>query len=326
MKKLFIASLSLLILAPLVFAEEVAFTFRDINTGENISDVVVYVVSPKQIMQYVEPNGRLSLNISPGTEMTVLIDDTATKGQDYFATHSVQRGQVVSVFPIGTVRGIVKDALDNVVSRADLKFDCKPVQGIVFPEKTDKFGSFFIEAVPEGTCRIYAAYSNGIGTRIVEIKRGDLKDIEIRLDKTLVSVPITPAYGTIIVLVVILLLVIVFFLARMSRLRKAEAKEVRELRKEEKAKEIVIGALEKGEISKRAQDILKTLHPKERDIVNFLLPRKEATQAEVRHNTGIPRTSLARALHSLEAKNVLKVRTVGRVVKVQLTEWFLEKE
>lgn len=188
--------LSLLILAPVVFAEEVAFTFRDINTRENISDVVVYVVSPKQIMQYVEPNGRLSLNISPGTEMTVLIDDTATKGQDYFATHSVQQGRVVSVFPIGTVRGIVKDALDNVVSRADLKFDCRPVQGIVFPEKTDKFGSFFVEAVPEGTCKIYATYSNGIGTRIVEIERGDLKDIEIRLDKTLVSVPVMPAYGT----------------------------------------------------------------------------------------------------------------------------------
>ena len=61
--------------------------------------------------------------------------------------------------------------------------------------------------------------------------------------------------------------------------------------------------------------------------MNYLqLNKGEVNQAIIRHNTGIPRTSLSRIMSSLENKNIIKVRKEGKAVKVSLTDWFLEKD
>jgi len=302
----------LIIFASFVAADEVLFTFKDINTKQNISDVVVYAVFENSTTQFVEKDGGLNLDISPGHEIAFLVDDLSTKGQDYFGTTVSQTNmasQTVFLFPIGTVRGIVKDALDNIVGSASLKFDCRGIPGTKFPDKTDRFGSFSVEAMPAGACKIYATYLNGVGVKDVDIERGDLKNIELRLDKTIVTQPRTPIYGFIILLVIVLIALIWLFLKTKIKVPQERVHRA----------EVAVG--------KRSQDILKTLNPKERDVVSYLLANKgHATQASIRHNTGIPRTSLARVLQSLEAKKIIKISKFGKAVKVQLTDWFLEKE
>lgn len=306
----FMIFLLLALLVSSVSADEISFTFKDVNTRELVSDVIVYAVSRNSTTRFVEKNASLVLDFPPGSyEVSFLIDDSVTKGQDYFG--SVQGNlpsQTVFVFPIGTMRGIVKDALDNVVGYASLKFDCRPVPGTSFPESADKFGSFYIEAMPAGSCKIYATYLNGIGTLDISVKRGELVDVELKLDKTIVARS-EPLPTTWLVVFIIVLALVIWFAYNHFRPRKIVHAEKPVLK-----------------TGSRAQDVLKTLNAKEREVVNYVIPRKEVTQAEIRHNIGIPRTSLARVLQSLEAKNVIKIRKFGKAVKVQLTDWFLEKE
>jgi uncharacterized membrane protein len=72
---------------------------------------------------------------------------------------------------------------------------------------------------------------------------------------------------------------------------------------------------------------MPTLNAKEKEIVSFLeLNKGKALQSQIRHHTGIPRTSLARIIKGLEDKNILQVRKEGKAVKIKLTDWFLGKE
>ena len=294
-------------LASSVFAEEVFFTFKDVNTRENISDVIIYAISQNSTTEFVEENGGLTLNFPPGRyEVSFLIDDLSTKGQDYFGKFSSNANisnQTVSVFPVGTLRGIVRDALDNVVNLASLKFDCRTMSGTDFPETADKYGSFYIETMPVGPCKIYSTYLNAVGVQDITINRGDLIDLELRLDKTIVAQPKPIPTYAISLLIIVLGIVIWLIWKRASK----PVKEVKET-------------------GKRAHDVLSTLNSKERDVINYLQANKDrATQADIRHNTSIPRTSLARVLQNLESKNIITVRKVGKAVKVQLTDWFLGK-
>jgi len=76
----------------------------------------------------------------------------------------------------------------------------------------------------------------------------------------------------------------------------------------------------------RGEDIISTLNPKEKQIVSFLMDNgNKSNQANIRHNTGIPRTSLSRCLKSLEAKKIVTIEEIGKMRKVSLTPWFLGK-
>ena len=82
----------------------------------------------------------------------------------------------------------------------------------------------------------------------------------------------------------------------------------------------------KHEVSKRALDIMKTLSEKELMVVNFLLQNKNiGTQAQIKNNTGIPKTTLIRVLDSLKNKKVVEIEVIGKLKKVKLTSWFLGK-
>jgi len=83
---------------------------------------------------------------------------------------------------------------------------------------------------------------------------------------------------------------------------------------------------DKGELNPRARDIMKTLNEREAKIATFLLGNNhKSTQASIRNGTGIPKTSLARSFAMLESKNVVKIETIGKLKKVELTDWFLGK-
>ena len=197
------------------------------------------------------------------------------------------------------VKGVVIDSLDNLVGFAEIKLDCMEDSF-----STDKFGTFSVSSVPEGECRVYAAYRNGVGFQTVDVKANQTVYIELKLDKTIVNIPQKISYVLPAVIIIILLLVVVLYLKfRKRKVEKAELKH-----------------------PSRIQDILKTLKPKEKSIVEFLLQNNNSSsQARIRHSTGLARTSLARCLQDLESKNVVAVERLGKLVKVRLTDWFLGK-
>lgn len=201
-----------------------------------------------------------------------------------------------------TVKGVVLDGLDNLVGFAEIKFDC--MEGSF---TADKFGTFSVSNVPSGPCRVFAAFRDGGGFELVDIQSNQTTYVELKLDKTIVNLPKQRNYLLPVLLFVVFVLIVLAY----------------KFWKKEKRLEKVVKA---ESHSARILDILKTLKPKERSVVEFLLQSKnECSQSRIRHSTGLARTSLARCLTDLEGKNIVAVERLGKLVKVRLTDWFLGK-
>jgi len=79
------------------------------------------------------------------------------------------------------------------------------------------------------------------------------------------------------------------------------------------------------EISSDMMRVMGTLTERERGIVNALLKHNgEMTQADLRCETGIPKSSLTGILRNLERRNIIKKKEWGRTNVIELSEWFLE--
>ena len=295
----------------------VLLTLSNINDNQGISDVVVDVAAgDTTLVQYVGEEDLLNFTLAPGEYTLVLkADDPFTPGKDYYKQQPITVEQSliqgISLFPVGTLRGMVKDTFGNVVGNASLRFECTTDIGAGFPERTNAFGFFMVDHLPIGSCKVFAGFAQGVGLSEVNINQGELLDTEIVLDTTILTPSTTSKGGLLLVLLVLGAAGVVWWLRKRPRHKPHPSLP----QKTEK------------ELRKRATDILKTLNKREKEVVQFLLDNKhKANQAALRHHTGIPRTSLSRIFTSLEAKNIIQVKRVGKVVKVSLTSWFLEKE
>ena len=78
------------------------------------------------------------------------------------------------------------------------------------------------------------------------------------------------------------------------------------------------------EISSDMMRVMETLTERERGIVNALLKHNgEMTQADLRYETGIPKSSLTGILRNLERRNIINKKEWGRTNVIELSEWFL---
>jgi len=311
--------------------ENVVLSLKNINTDEPIDSVVVYVdIAGIELIKHVGADKTLDLSLADGYyTITLKIEEPSTDAKDYFKKQQIAvNGSLeedVYLFPVGSLRGMVKDTFDNVVGDAELRFECTNEIGTDLPAKTNKFGSFMVDYMPIGSCKIFANFGEAVGFTEVEVQQGNITDVEVSLDRTILSMP-GKGYGMeafvgILFIVVAILLIFKYKNKLIKKIKKQTRKEAKAEEKKEHREPA------KETRHERAKDITATLHKKERDIVEYLLSKKEETnQANIRHNTGIPRTSLTRILASLEQKNIIKVRKVGKVVKVRLTDWFLGKE
>ena len=316
-------------LASTVYAQgNVMLTLRNVNTNEIVDDVVVYLdLNEEELIRYVESGQQLEMNLDDGVYNLVLqVDNPSTPGKDYFKkqTITVANGLVsdVYLFPASSLRGIVKDVFDNVVGNAMLKFECADNIGTEFPLKTDNFGSFSVDYMPSCSCKVSANFGEAVGFADVHVSQGNITDVEILLDRTILSIPGSSSDVETFVLLLFIIAAVLLIIRYKGRiLKKIKPKhEIRHhsVRKEEPAQEAVK--------SSRPDDIKATLNKKEKDVVEFLSGKDEVNQASVRHNLGIPRTSLSRVLASLEHKKIIHVKKVGKAVKIKLTDWFLGKE
>lgn len=313
---------ALLILTQLCFADEkanVLLTLKDANTDEDISKVIIYLeLNGRESTQYVPEGEIFKLKLDNGNYTAVIkIDDTSTRGMDYFkeTEFSVDASLVqgVYLFPVGTVRGIVKDKLDNVVPNAKIKIECDNSLGMVFPEETDDFGTFNAD-VPEGQCRIIATHKDSVGFSEAAVSKGDLKDVEINLDKTLIP---QKSGNMAYVLLIVIFAVIAFVVLLYASIKKSTSEAGVKIN--DRKEKIIFG--------KRAKDVIETLNDKEKCIVKFLVEEKgKTTQAKVHHEAGIPKASLFRYIQSLENKKVIEVNKAGKVKRIHFSAWFLGKE
>lgn len=286
-----------------------AVTHKPITAG-----LVTIYLDREKITTYIQ-NGTLEVSSSQ-KESVIIIDDLETAGDDYYLKTKLDETTPttpLAFFPIGSLRGSVKDKLANVVSQAQLQFQCQE-RSIEYPTTTDAFGVFFTE-LPVGSCRISASFGKGVGYATVDVKQGDLKDIEITLDRTIIEYNSSPTPLQILALILVVcsvVLAMIFYKKNKSAKAKVDA---------------FFNLSKQINRTKRCDDILPTLASKEQNIVKFLLDNNAAaSQATLRHALKIPRTSLTRSLQTLEGKKIVHVEKQGKAVKVQLTHWFLGKE
>ena len=72
--------------------------------------------------------------------------------------------------------------------------------------------------------------------------------------------------------------------------------------------------------------VMETLTDRERAIVNALLKHNgEMTQADLRYETEIPKSSLTGILRSLERRKIIIKKERGRMNVIELSDWFLSK-
>lgn len=293
-----------------------SYSFRDVDTAEQITDALIFLTNGEIITEYIDETGTLLFTSEQNTSYTFLIDSIDTQGFDYAGTLAAQ--QQINAFPVGSLVGIVKDKNSNVVDHASLQFSCPAYNlKLNYPATTDDYGSFVVEAIPLNTCRIYAAAKGYIGFADVNIEKGAKKEVEIILNqKRAANTTYTVLFN---IFILIILTVLVFLGYKLvAETKKKEAEERVEKKTNQPSKKT----------SNRLDQILPTLNNREAAIVNFLITANnhEANQAVVRHNTSIPRTSLTRTITALQQKNIVEIRSVGKVVKVKLTKWVLEKE
>lgn len=81
-------------------------------------------------------------------------------------------------------------------------------------------------------------------------------------------------------------------------------------------------------ITGEMQKVIDTLSDKEKAIIHLLLRNGGfATQADIRSEIGIPKSSLTGIINALKRKNIIKKREYGRTNIIELSDWFLsEKE
>jgi len=88
--------------------------------------------------------------------------------------------------------------------------------------------------------------------------------------------------------------------------------------------------IEKKEIQPNSemQKVIETLSENEKAVVGALLREGgKLTQAKIRRETGIPKSSLSGILNTLQRKNIIEKREYGRTNLIELSSWFLsEKE
>jgi len=274
------------------------------------------------------------VELEKGTyKITVFADNLTTEGKDYYLQKTMELSQdvvVLNLLPVGTIQGMVVDQLDNVVDNAVLYFHCGDY-GAIGPNSSDELGFFIYHYAAIGRCRITAGYAGAVGSADVTVRKGMISGVELRLNKTLVNIqnlnePIRPlAYVFLVLVVVIFIALIYFIVGRPKKRSQQEPEPVAEQKEPESGpKKQESGGFE---LSDNAKNIIKTLDEAENEIIKAIMQENgKTTQSKVYYETGIARTTLYRYIERLEAKNILKVKKIGKVKKIEFTDFFLGKE
>jgi len=291
-------------------------TLRDVNTNQSIKNANFRASlddgqTKLQITGFVGNDGILQMRIEPSEWTIVLmIDVPGTVGKDYYGIFGVllntDKNMTVSVQPVGSVRGEVVDYKGMLIQGATVKLSCSGEYGIEDQTYTDAFGSFSADWLPVGPCRISALSGGRTGSLNLNVSQGQLSDVKIVLERN-----VTSQEFNLIWLVVPLASVAAAVIVASLFIRRKNHKVPKE-----NASPITS--------DRRMADILSSMDENERKIMEFLMAAGgKSQQNKICRELGLPKSSLSRAIGGLEARNLVKTEKLGRVNRVELSNWFL---
>ncbi|PIN76782.1 hypothetical protein COV17_00995 [Candidatus Woesearchaeota archaeon CG10_big_fil_rev_8_21_14_0_10_36_11] len=304
--------------------DDVTFTFISPD-NQDFSGYFATIQLGDAVQKVVLHNSQHTLPLIDGPyTVDITLDSFDTPTPDYYGSKSIVVPSDVEVsffmYPIGYLQGTVVDMEGNLVPSARIQFTCYSSITVEFPYTSDAAGFFSVPQIPIGRCTVVASSRNVAGREDIEIRRGEDTSVEIVLGQN-----IDTSFSTFKVLLwgfIVFAILIVFIsslLRRQTQKKKIVLHHERQL-KERKQEE----SREKETVSKQIRVLLQTLSEKERVVVTFLLEHDNIrSQAQIRHATHIPRTSIARILQTLERKKIITIKKDGKMVSVKLTNLFL---
>ncbi|MBT3721363.1 winged helix-turn-helix transcriptional regulator, partial [archaeon] len=174
-----------------------------------------------------------------------------------------------------------------------------------YPRTTDKFGSFNYEYSPIGNCRVFANFNDGAGFLDVIVGHGQISQIEVKLDKSIINYKRKISLWPLIVFILI---------AGASIFLITNKKEAKFEKNKIETKPHL------SQPGNRTNDIMRTLDFKEQNVVKYLMEKNcRITQNEISREVGIPKTSLIRVIENLEKKHIIDVEKIGKFKKLELT-------
>lgn len=337
-------------------SQPIDLKFNEMNKGTTIN--LTDFISSEGVFTY-------RLNIG-NWKLAIKLDKPLTPEVDYYAerTFLIEENdpsaeETIYLVPVGAVEGNVINPSGKLISNADITFKCKSYKS---SSKTDNYGSFRQDMLPVGQCKVQAAFDDLAGSSEFNVTQGEISETTVYLNKDIFTTTKKYMYVIMGVIAGIAIVLLIYFAIRkgifrsLSALWKERKKEKPAKRKKpgkakadkesgsaaipakihifhenagkDESEEISKESKESGNLNPRARDIMKTLNEKEKRVVDFILTQEgyKSTQASVRNDTGIPKTSLVRIFASLEAKKVIKIDSIGKLKKIELTAWFLGKE
>jgi uncharacterized membrane protein len=285
--------------------------------------------------------------------------DSRTPGKDLAAalTLNVSRDANQTVFfqSVASVAGTVTDEENASIANALVEVNClqefyelkelnaeTPLRFETANSfRADSSGAFLLKFVPVGACRFTAtapSAGNESASVLVELTQGELARVALRVKKPLQPVP-QANYLVWIALLALAALLAAWFAREYAKRKKEAKKEAKEEKgkpaaaakpkqaapSEEKGKETE-KEKEKMRPTKKMRDVMNALSERERKIVEVLIAHDgKLKQNKIFRETLIPKTSLSRALESLERRNVVHLTPEGNTFLAELTEWFTSK-
>ncbi len=324
------------------------FYARDFSTSQPLAGNVLqfWMSSSNRTIISSEASGEdgfVVLFIDGGTwNVKSEIEDTQTQGRDHVAITSLSISRdtnyTLNFQPVGTIYIEAKDEGGQPIPRASASIDCVNsaynVQELN-DDLTVQNGVLLVKYVPTGACRITVSNDYGSTSNDVNLARGELKNISMQLKQQnnfLQS-------ALVILAALAVLLALFFLLKRKAITQKTKKEEITTQKTTVRAHKRKISSKTPGSNSdsqfmqstlnktKRMIDLMNTLNERERTIVETLLKHDgKLKQSKLYRETLIPKTSLARAVQSLQTRNIIELIPFGKTNYVKLSKWFLKGE
>ncbi len=308
----------LLLLLATAMAVPLTLEFRDYGTNLPVTDTSVALTITEQAtgLSYdaiasTDAQGLVTLEV-PDNALLIdsRVDVPETPGADYhsFAKVNPSLGSTpIFLEPVGTVRGEVVDASGNGIPGVEIKIDCTTGSNT---GTTDEFGAFSA-TVPAGSCRVLAKIGSSTGISDFNVIQGEVAIAQISIDNNLFS-PVTSHPLWWVAGLLFIILVEGAAIAYLVNYRKPPA-----TRAEGKAMPKDDGL----------EGIMRTLSERERHIVEHLFANEgKSNQARIHKELGIPKTSLIRALQSLERKKIIETSKDRKLINITLSSWIMLKK
>jgi len=318
---------------------------QDLSTSEYLADAPVQVYSRQANSQpytvvsaKTRPDGQFTIYLDKGGWRIVAdMDDPATPGKDLVAANDMNvtgDSNLTMVFQeVGSISGDVRDEENRTIDSADIHLDC--VNSAYSPDELNdnpkvSKGAFFIKYVPSGACRVTFSAGDVSKTFDINLRKGEHGQLNVVLKRE----PFLPEPYLFALAAIALLL---FASAIYYVARRPEAKAP----PEQPAQPWPPPAEEKPEglephaapapppsvqplsKTKKVLDVMKTLSPREREIVELLLENEgRMKQSRICARLLVPKTTLSRTVRSLEARNIVALKPTGKTNMIELTDWF----